>query len=140
MRTSTCSSSSLAYLASEPLIRQCAWGHDDLTPESKSFYDGRNGWGSSIVDALGTMVRCRSTLTCTSANIPVDVAYHGTKCAQERHAAVSHLQYHRISLTRPSNTSARSISASQRHRRTLGLFHLVQRLHFITVLYFLQRV
>ncbi|KAK0489042.1 glycoside hydrolase family 47 protein [Armillaria novae-zelandiae] len=31
-----------------------AWGHDDLTPESKSFYDGRNGWGASIVDAMST--------------------------------------------------------------------------------------
>ncbi|SJL03895.1 related to Mannosyl-oligosaccharide alpha-1,2-mannosidase precursor [Armillaria ostoyae] len=32
-----------------------AWGHDDLTPESKSYYDGRNGWGASIVDAMSTM-------------------------------------------------------------------------------------
>ncbi|KAK0216656.1 glycoside hydrolase family 47 protein [Armillaria nabsnona] len=43
------------FVKSYDAYKQCAWGHDDLTPESKSFYDGRNGWGSSIVDALGTM-------------------------------------------------------------------------------------
>jgi hypothetical protein len=36
--------------------RKYAWGHDDLTPLSKSFYDGRNGWGASIVDAMTTLV------------------------------------------------------------------------------------
>ncbi|KAK0481197.1 glycoside hydrolase family 47 protein [Armillaria luteobubalina] len=43
------------FVKSYDAYKQYAWGHDDLTPESKSFYDGRNGWGSSIVDALGTM-------------------------------------------------------------------------------------
>jgi mannosyl-oligosaccharide alpha-1,2-mannosidase len=32
-----------------------AFGHDDLTPVSKSFIDERNGWGASIIDAMGTM-------------------------------------------------------------------------------------
>ncbi|KIJ32152.1 glycoside hydrolase family 47 protein [Sphaerobolus stellatus SS14] len=32
-----------------------AFGHDDLTPVTKSFTDGRNGWGASIVDAMDTM-------------------------------------------------------------------------------------
>ncbi|KAF9225798.1 glycoside hydrolase family 47 protein [Gyrodon lividus] len=32
-----------------------AWGHDDLLPVSKSYTDGRNGWGASIVDAMSTM-------------------------------------------------------------------------------------
>ncbi|KAG9313396.1 glycoside hydrolase family 47 protein [Chiua virens] len=37
--------------------RQYAWGHDDLLPISESYSDGRNGWGSTMVDALDTMVR-----------------------------------------------------------------------------------
>lgn len=37
--------------------RKYAWGHDDLTPVSKSFTDGRNGWGATIVDALTTLVK-----------------------------------------------------------------------------------
>ncbi|EJD51241.1 seven-hairpin glycosidase [Auricularia subglabra TFB-10046 SS5] len=32
-----------------------AWGHDDVRPVSETFLDSRNGWGASIVDALGTM-------------------------------------------------------------------------------------
>ncbi|EPQ52411.1 hypothetical protein GLOTRDRAFT_107755 [Gloeophyllum trabeum ATCC 11539] len=36
--------------------REYAWGHDDLQPISKTYNDGRNGWGASIADALGTMV------------------------------------------------------------------------------------
>ncbi|KAF8960356.1 glycoside hydrolase family 47 protein [Flammula alnicola] len=32
-----------------------AFGHDDLSPLSQSFSDGRNGWGASIVDAMSTM-------------------------------------------------------------------------------------
>lgn len=43
------------FVKSYDVYKKYAWGHDDLTPESKSFCDGRNGWGSSIVDALGTM-------------------------------------------------------------------------------------
>ncbi|KAF9010161.1 glycoside hydrolase family 47 protein [Cyathus striatus] len=35
--------------------REFAFGHDDLSPLSQSFSDGRNGWGASIVDALSTM-------------------------------------------------------------------------------------
>ncbi|KAJ7126138.1 glycoside hydrolase family 47 protein [Mycena epipterygia] len=35
--------------------KQFAFGHDDLSPVSKSFSDGRNGWGASIVDAMPTM-------------------------------------------------------------------------------------
>ncbi|KIY74351.1 glycoside hydrolase family 47 protein [Cylindrobasidium torrendii FP15055 ss-10] len=35
--------------------KEFAWGHDDLAPGNKSFIDSRNGWGSSIVDAMSTM-------------------------------------------------------------------------------------
>lgn len=38
------------------LDRKFAFGHDDVTPVSKSFTDGRNGWGASIVDAMSTLV------------------------------------------------------------------------------------
>ncbi|KAJ7269965.1 glycoside hydrolase family 47 protein [Mycena rebaudengoi] len=31
---------------------QFAFGHDNLLPVTKSFSDGRNGWGASIVDAM----------------------------------------------------------------------------------------
>ncbi|KAF9030323.1 glycoside hydrolase family 47 protein [Hymenopellis radicata] len=43
------------FLDSYEAYKTYAWGHDDLTPESKSFFDGRNGWGASIVDAMSTM-------------------------------------------------------------------------------------
>jgi len=36
--------------------RKYAWGHDDLLPVSESYFDGRNGWGASIADAMSTMV------------------------------------------------------------------------------------
>lgn len=36
--------------------KQFAFGHDDLSPVSESFSDGRNGWGASIVDAMDTML------------------------------------------------------------------------------------
>ncbi|EJD45468.1 seven-hairpin glycosidase [Auricularia subglabra TFB-10046 SS5] len=32
-----------------------AWNHDDLAPVSAGFKDTRNGWGSSVFDALGTL-------------------------------------------------------------------------------------
>ncbi|KAG5718102.1 hypothetical protein E4T56_gene7619, partial [Termitomyces sp. T112] len=35
--------------------KEFAFGHDDLSPLSQSFSDGRNGWGASIVDAMSTM-------------------------------------------------------------------------------------
>ncbi|KAF7970415.1 hypothetical protein HWV62_24149 [Athelia sp. TMB] len=35
--------------------KKYAWGHDDLTPVSKNYTDGRNGWGASIADAMSTM-------------------------------------------------------------------------------------
>jgi mannosyl-oligosaccharide alpha-1,2-mannosidase len=38
------------------MYRKYAWGYDDLLPISESYFDGRNGWGASIADALGTMV------------------------------------------------------------------------------------
>ncbi|EJD51249.1 glycoside hydrolase family 47 protein [Auricularia subglabra TFB-10046 SS5] len=34
--------------------KEHAWGHDELAPASKKGIDGRNGWGATIVDALGT--------------------------------------------------------------------------------------
>ncbi|KAE9383751.1 seven-hairpin glycosidase [Gymnopus androsaceus JB14] len=33
-----------------------AFGHDSLLPVSASFIDDRNGWGATIVDAMGTMI------------------------------------------------------------------------------------
>jgi mannosyl-oligosaccharide alpha-1,2-mannosidase len=38
--------------------KRYAFGHDDLSPISKGFSDGRNGWGATIVDAMSTMVSC----------------------------------------------------------------------------------
>ncbi|KAF5379218.1 hypothetical protein D9615_005884 [Tricholomella constricta] len=35
--------------------KQFAFGHDDLSPISQGFSDGRNGWGATIVDSLSTM-------------------------------------------------------------------------------------
>jgi len=35
--------------------KKYSWGHDDLSPVSLSFTDGRNGWGASIADAMSTM-------------------------------------------------------------------------------------
>jgi mannosyl-oligosaccharide alpha-1,2-mannosidase len=35
--------------------QEFAFGHDDLSPVSESFSDGRNGWGATIVDAMSTM-------------------------------------------------------------------------------------
>ena len=42
---------------SYPCPRRDAWDHDDLAPISQNFYDDRNGWGATIIDALSTMVR-----------------------------------------------------------------------------------
>jgi hypothetical protein len=36
-----------------------AFGHDEVAPLSQQPLDPRNGWGATIVDAMGTMV-CRS--------------------------------------------------------------------------------
>lgn len=41
--------------------RKFAFGHDDLEPISGTFDDGRNGWGATIVDALTTLVRLRTS-------------------------------------------------------------------------------
>ncbi|KAF8074979.1 glycoside hydrolase family 47 protein [Lyophyllum atratum] len=35
--------------------KKYAWGHDDLTPETKTYFDGRNGWGATVVDAMTTL-------------------------------------------------------------------------------------
>jgi mannosyl-oligosaccharide alpha-1,2-mannosidase len=43
------------FVNSYKAYRTYAFGHDDLTPVSKGFEDGRNGWGASIADAMGTM-------------------------------------------------------------------------------------
>ncbi|KAF4583366.1 alpha-1,2-Mannosidase [Pleurotus pulmonarius] len=43
------------FVDSYEAYRTFAFGHDDLSPESQSFSDGRNGWGATIVDALPTM-------------------------------------------------------------------------------------
>ncbi|KAJ7824748.1 glycoside hydrolase family 47 protein [Mycena olivaceomarginata] len=43
------------FTTSYAAYKEFAFGHDDLSPVSKGFSDGRNGWGASIVDALPTM-------------------------------------------------------------------------------------
>ncbi|KAF8889712.1 glycoside hydrolase family 47 protein [Infundibulicybe gibba] len=43
------------FIDSYQAYRKFAFGHDDLSPLSTSFSDGRNGWGASIVDAMSTM-------------------------------------------------------------------------------------
>ncbi|KAJ7485373.1 seven-hairpin glycosidase [Mycena latifolia] len=44
------------FVTSYNAYKEFAFGHDDLSPVSESFSDGRNGWGASIVDAMPTMV------------------------------------------------------------------------------------
>ncbi|KAM5534000.1 hypothetical protein V8D89_012320 [Ganoderma adspersum] len=43
------------FLTSWDAYMEYAYPHDDLTPISKSWTDGRNGWGASLVDALSTL-------------------------------------------------------------------------------------
>ncbi|THU94524.1 glycoside hydrolase family 47 protein [Dendrothele bispora CBS 962.96] len=43
------------FIESYNAYRKFAFGHDDLLPISRSFSDGRNGWGASIVDGMATM-------------------------------------------------------------------------------------
>ncbi|KAF8068875.1 glycoside hydrolase family 47 protein [Lyophyllum atratum] len=43
------------FVDSYTAYKKFAFGHDDLSPLSQSFSDGRNGWGATIVDALSTM-------------------------------------------------------------------------------------
>ncbi|KAI1786737.1 glycoside hydrolase family 47 protein [Ganoderma leucocontextum] len=44
------------FLTSWDAYKKYAYPHDDLTPVSESWTDGRNGWGASLVDALSTLV------------------------------------------------------------------------------------
>jgi mannosyl-oligosaccharide alpha-1,2-mannosidase len=37
------------------IYRQFAFGHDDVSPLSKSFSDPRNGWGVTVIDSMSTM-------------------------------------------------------------------------------------
>ncbi|PIL23449.1 hypothetical protein GSI_14760 [Ganoderma sinense ZZ0214-1] len=43
------------FMTSWNAYMQYAFPHDDLTPISKSWNDGRNGWGASLVDGLTTL-------------------------------------------------------------------------------------
>nr|VWP00856.1 Cytochrome P450 monooxygenase BOT1 (EC (Botrydial biosynthesis cluster protein 1) (Calcineurin-dependent protein 5) [Ganoderma boninense] len=43
------------FMTSWTAYMQYAFPHDDLTPISKSWNDGRNGWGASLVDGLTTL-------------------------------------------------------------------------------------
>ncbi|KDR80123.1 hypothetical protein GALMADRAFT_223020 [Galerina marginata CBS 339.88] len=43
------------FTESYAAYKKFAFGHDDLSPLSQSFSDGRNGWGATIVDAMSTM-------------------------------------------------------------------------------------
>ncbi|KAG1876225.1 glycoside hydrolase family 47 protein [Suillus subluteus] len=43
------------FVTSYEAYQTYAWGHDDLLPVSETYFDGRNGWGASIADAMGTM-------------------------------------------------------------------------------------
>ncbi|KAJ7927543.1 glycoside hydrolase family 47 protein [Mycena leptocephala] len=40
------------FTTSYNAYKKFAFGHDDLSPVSETFSDGRNGWGASIVDAM----------------------------------------------------------------------------------------
>ncbi|KAJ4482500.1 glycoside hydrolase family 47 protein [Lentinula aciculospora] len=44
------------FLQSYSAYSEFAFGHDSLLPVSRSFVDDRNGWGATIVDAMGTML------------------------------------------------------------------------------------
>lgn len=43
------------FQTSYAAYKKYAWGHDNLTPKTRSYSDGRNGWGASIIDAMSTM-------------------------------------------------------------------------------------
>ncbi|KAG1761136.1 glycoside hydrolase [Suillus occidentalis] len=43
------------FVTSYEAYQKYAWGYDDLLPVSETYYDGRNGWGASIADAMSTM-------------------------------------------------------------------------------------
>ncbi|KAK0438907.1 glycoside hydrolase family 47 protein [Armillaria borealis] len=43
------------FQTSYAAYKEYAWGHDNLTPKTRSYSDGRNGWGASIIDAMSTM-------------------------------------------------------------------------------------
>ncbi|ESK85838.1 glycoside hydrolase family 47 protein [Moniliophthora roreri MCA 2997] len=43
------------FVDSYTAYKRFAFGHDDLLPLNQSFSDGRNGWGATIIDAMGTM-------------------------------------------------------------------------------------
>ncbi|KIM46842.1 glycoside hydrolase family 47 protein [Hebeloma cylindrosporum] len=43
------------FTESYSAYKQFAFGHDDLSPLSQGFSDGRNGWGATIIDAMSTM-------------------------------------------------------------------------------------
>ncbi|KAI0738967.1 seven-hairpin glycosidase [Daedaleopsis nitida] len=47
------------FLTSWNAYKKLAFPHDDLTPISQTWTDGRNGWGASVVDALSTLVMLR---------------------------------------------------------------------------------
>lgn len=83
-----------------PTHREYAFGHDDLEPESETYYDGRNGWGASIVDAMSTMhimgLDVHISLSSTALAIEM-TAITGSLCGgrrfliQDRFFAVSHI-------------------------------------------------
>ncbi|KIJ99934.1 glycoside hydrolase family 47 protein [Laccaria amethystina LaAM-08-1] len=43
------------FLDSYNAYKKFADGHDDVSPVSQTFSDGRNGWGATIIDAMSTM-------------------------------------------------------------------------------------
>ncbi|KAH0580814.1 hypothetical protein H2248_011973 [Termitomyces sp. 'cryptogamus'] len=61
--------------------KKFAFGHDDLSPLSQSFSDGRNGWGASIVDAMSTMARTLSWEFHRSSFKSSPKVYHGFRRA-----------------------------------------------------------
>ncbi|KAJ7616955.1 seven-hairpin glycosidase [Mycena polygramma] len=44
------------FVTSYDAYKQFAFPHDQLAPVSEGFFDLRNGWGASVVDAMPTMV------------------------------------------------------------------------------------
>ncbi|KAJ7185571.1 seven-hairpin glycosidase [Mycena filopes] len=65
------------FTTSYAAYKQFAFGHDDLSPVSKGFSDGRNGWGASIVDAMPTMDLFQEAVN-FSANIDFSTSKTGS--------------------------------------------------------------
>jgi len=87
----------LCLLVHNFVFRKFAFGHDDLSPTSESFTDGRNGWGASIVDALDTMVR-HTVPIIFELIVNWCAVYHGSECKWRKYVFCQKLKYHVLTL------------------------------------------